>query len=120
VELCVVGLANWQPSDPKILSLSMLVKIPRYFRYSKPRNPVLDMFLAWRVSLQCTFALPALAYPSPLLVTLASLASQNSHPSPLRAHLKSPVPSTATHDSLDLRLALLMLPYAYPSITDVT
>jgi hypothetical protein len=44
-----VGLANWQPSDPKILSLFMLVKIPRYFRDSKPRNQVLDMFLAWRV-----------------------------------------------------------------------
>jgi hypothetical protein len=23
-----VGLANWQPSDPKMLSVSMLVKIP--------------------------------------------------------------------------------------------
>jgi hypothetical protein len=41
-----VGLANWQPSDPKILSFSILVKIPRYFHDSKPRNQVLDMFLA--------------------------------------------------------------------------
>jgi hypothetical protein len=61
-----VGLANWQPSDPKILSLSMLVKTPRYFRDSKPRNQVLDMFLTWRVPLQRTRAPPdvSLAYPS--------------------------------------------------------
>jgi hypothetical protein len=115
---CAVGLANWQPSDPKILSLSMLVKIPRYFCDSKPRNQVLDMFLAWRVPLQCTRSPPdaSLAYPSPLRTTLATLASQNSHLRPSMPLKPSPV----THDSLDLRLALLMLPYAYLSITGVT
>jgi hypothetical protein len=53
-----VGLANWQPSDPKILSLPMLVKTPLYFRDSKPRNHILEVFLAWRVPLQRTHALP--------------------------------------------------------------
>jgi hypothetical protein len=66
-----VGLANWQPSDPKILSLPMLVKTPSYFRNSKPRNHILEVFLAWRVPLQRTRAPPdaSIAYPSPTDVT---------------------------------------------------
>jgi hypothetical protein len=70
----IVGLANWQPSDPKIPSLSMLVKIPQYFCDSKPRNHILDVFLAWRVPLQHTCAPPdaSLAYPSPTDVTRVS------------------------------------------------
>jgi hypothetical protein len=61
---------------------------------------------------------------SPLHVTLATLVSQYSHPSPhsiqeqspspLRVHLKPLVPSTVTHNSLDLRLGLFTPPYALP------
>jgi hypothetical protein len=42
--------------------------------------------------------------------------SQHSHPSPLRVHLTSLVPSTATHNSLDLRLGLFTPPYALPEL----
>jgi hypothetical protein len=53
-------------------------------------------------------------HPCSLRVTLASLASQNSHLSPLRAHLMPLVSSTVTHNSLDLRLGLSTLPYTLP------
>jgi hypothetical protein len=40
-------------------------------------------------------------HPCSLQVTLASLASNNSHPSPLRAHVTPIVPFTVSHDPLD-------------------
>jgi hypothetical protein len=53
-------------------------------------------------------------HPCFLHVILAPVPSKNSHPSLLRAHLTPLVPSTATHNSLDLRLGLSTLPYALP------
>jgi hypothetical protein len=53
-------------------------------------------------------------HPCSLRVTLAPPVAQISRPSPLRAHLTSPVPSTATHNSLDFRLGLFTPPYALP------